>query len=303
MLSQGKWSTILQYLEERFPQVARDEWLRRISQRAVVDEHGEAVTEARAHEPGLTIFYYRTIPNESPIPFGASVLFQDEHLVVADKPHFLPVMPAGRFLQETLLVRLKRKLGIDALVPIHRIDSATAGVVLFSVDPKTRDTYQSLFRDRAVEKTYEAIASFNEALRLPMVYESRLVQDEHFMRMREVEGEPNSQTRIELIELIEQLEPHRGCGESAPRSLARYRLSPTTGRKHQLRVQCASLGIPILNDSMYPVLAARRDSSAPADYSKPLQLLARSVAFHDPITGTARRFSSERQLSWAVTPL
>ncbi|MSR70095.1 MAG: pseudouridine synthase [Phycisphaerales bacterium] len=294
-LPAGSWTTIAECLIERFPEADQAEWMRRIAEREVVDRDGIVVSASRRHEPGLVVFYYRTLGNEVRIPFDEVVLFQDEHIVVADKPHFLPVIPAGRYLQETLLVRLKRKLGIDTLVPIHRIDRATAGLVVFSAQESTRDRYQALFRERLVEKQYEAIASRNIALQLPMVYESRVVQDDHFMRMREVAGHPNASTHIALIETLVSA---TGAGECA-----RYRLAPTSGRKHQLRVQCAALGIPILNDPIYPVLLPSPPQGEQDDYSKPLQLLARVVAFADPVTGQARRFESRRRLDWPTTAL
>ncbi len=294
-LPAGDWQTIAQCLIEHFSNTAASEWMRRIGAAEVVDGAGTIVTSTRAHEPGAIIFYYRTIEDEPRIPFEETVLFQDEHIIVADKPHFLPVIPGGRFLQETLLVRLKGRLGIDSLVPIHRIDGATAGLVVFSVQERTRGAYQALFRERAVEKHYEAIALHNDALRLPMVYESRVVQDEHFMRMREVAGEPNARTTIALIEKL----------ESAPsrREFARYLLSPTTGRKHQLRVQCAALGIPIVNDPFYPVLRTRHQIGGVDDFAHPLQLLAREIAFRDPITLKERRFKTLRTLVSASAAL
>ena len=285
VLPVGSWKTIFDCLVEVFPNVAASVWKRRMSLGEVIDERGVAVTEHRLHEANLGIFYYRSIEIEDRIPFEEHVLFQDDHLVVADKPHFLPVIPSGRFVQETLLVRLKNRLAIDSLVPIHRIDSGTAGIVVFCIQDSQRDAYQALFRQREVEKCYEAVGLANASLKLPMTYESQMVQDEHFMRMREETGRGalNSLTHIDLIE---------ARGEHAL-----YRLRPVTGRKHQLRVHCAALGIPILNDPMYPIMQPKPADDAPRDYSKPLQLLARSVEFRDPITGAARKFVSKRHLS------
>lgn len=250
----------------------------------VVDEHGEQVNETRLHTAKLRVFYYRSVEDEPRIPFDEVVLFQDEHLVVADKPHFLPVIPAGRFVQETLLVRLKRRLGIDSLVPIHRIDRGTAGVVIFSTQANERNAYQSLFRSRRVIKSYESIGEFNPNLMLPTTYESRLVPDSHFMRTTQVAGEANSKTHVELIEVRD--------------NSAHYRLTPVTGRKHQLRVHTAALGIAIRNDPMYPVLQPERDADMPEDFSRPLQLLARQVEFFDPITSKPRAFESGFRLDW-----
>ncbi|MFD2271297.1 pseudouridine synthase [Undibacterium arcticum] len=276
---------MLDFLADRFPAVPRAEWLRRMMDGEVLDADGAPVPPDRPYRPHAKLYYYRSLPPETRIPFDETVLFQDDYLVVADKPHFLPVTPSGRYLQETLLIRLKRKLGIDTLTPMHRIDRETAGLVLFTVQPHTRDAYQSLFRDKAVRKTYEAIAPSRRDLGLPVRYASRLIESPSFMQMCETDGLPNAETRIELLEV-------KGA-------LARYRLLPVTGQKHQLRAHMNALGIAILNDQIYPHLlpAASGDGGDP-DYGKPLQLLAKSVTFTDPISGQLRQFESARQLDF-----
>jgi tRNA pseudouridine32 synthase/23S rRNA pseudouridine746 synthase len=202
--------------------------------------------------------------------------------VVADKPHFLPVTPSGLYLHQTLLNRLKKKTGLQTLSPIHRIDRDTAGIVIFSVKPDERASYQNLFRDRSVTKIYEAIAPYSEALnaKLPMTYQSRLEESEHFLQMQEVGGEPNADT---LIELISQNIPW-----------AKYRLTPGSGKKHQLRCHLGALGIPIKHDQIYPILTPYQEYDL--DFSKPLQLLAKEIAFLDPITREQRAFTSQRAL-------
>ena len=165
---------LLDFLVQRLPAVSRADWLRRLGAGEVVDEQGVAATAQSPCTPGLRYYYYRELPSETPIPFEETVLYQDEHILVADKPHFLPVVPAGRYLQQTLLVRLKRRLGLPELSPVHRIDRDTAGLVLFSVQRATRGMYQALFRERAVRKVYEAVAPWRADLPLPRVHESRL---------------------------------------------------------------------------------------------------------------------------------
>lgn len=274
----GDWQLVLDFLVQRFDAIPREEWLARMQNYLVKDEHGEFILPDRRYQANLKIFYYRSLGNETPIPFEESILFQDEHIIVADKPHFLPVMPAGNYLQETLLVRLKRKTGIDTLIPMHRIDRETAGLVVFVIKPETRGAYQSLFLSKSVDKSYQAIAPYREDLVFPMTYKSRLQQSENFMQMEAVDGEANSETLISVIE-------HAKC-------LARYSLQPITGKKHQLRAHMAALGIPILNDLIYPVhRAADQDN-----FKAPLQLLAQRIAFRDPITGLDRVFESTLQL-------
>ena len=279
VLPQGPWPTISAFLIERFANISSATWHQRLQQGEVTDDQGATITATRTYQVGLKVFYYRHIEFETPIPFEASAIFQDELLVVADKPHFLPVTPGGKYLQETLLVRLKQSLGIDALTPIHRLDRETAGVVMFCADPKARAAYAAMFAKREVVKRYEAIVAWSGQVQLPLTHHSCLEADDHFMRMREVSGPANSQTHVELIEVM-------GPSEQQ----AHLRLSPVTGRKHQLRVHCAALGMPIVNDSLYPVMRPE----APDDFAQPLRLIARSVAFTDPVTGQQREFSSCR---------
>ncbi|SCX73826.1 pseudouridine synthase [Variovorax sp. EL159] len=281
-LPHGPWPTIAEFLIERFPAITREAWLERIAAGDVIDEHHVPVTTERRYQSPLRVYYYRTLDGEVTIPFEEQVLFQDDQLVVADKPPFLPVTPTGKYLQQSLLVRLKRKLKIDDLVPLHRIDRSTSGLVLFSVRPETRGAYQAMFPERRIAKHYEAVVPWHDGVSsVPEVYRSRLVDDEHFMRVKEEPGEPNSETRIVLQE--------------ARNGQARLKLSPVTGRKHQLRVHCMALGMPIVNDPIYPTLLPENTD----DFDKPLQLLAKSVAFLDPVTGDLRSFTSPRSLSLA----
>ena len=279
-LPQGPWPTIVEFLVARFPGITRDAWMARIEANDVVDEHGVPVTAQRRYQAPLRVYYYRTLDAEVRIPFEEQVLFRDDQLVVVDKPPFLPVTPTGKYLQESLLVRLKRKLALDDLVPLHRIDRSTAGLVLFSVRPETRGAYQAMFPERRIAKHYEAVVPWQPGVSsVPGTYRSRLVDDEHFMRMKEEAGAPNSETRIVVKE--------------AAHGHALLDLSPVTGRKHQLRVHCMALGMPIVNDPIYPTLLPP-DSD---DFDKPLQLLAKSVAFQDPVSGELRSFTSPRSLS------
>ncbi|GAB2615672.1 pseudouridine synthase [Novilysobacter erysipheiresistens] len=277
-LPPGAWTTLLDGLCARFPAIDRTTWLDRFARGRVLDARGEPVAADATYRVGMEIRYFREVRDESVVPFEMSVLHVDEHLVVVDKPHFLPVTPAGGFVDETVLARLVARLGNSALVPLHRIDRGTAGLVMFSANPESRARYQALFREGRIEKRYEAVAAPLPGLEFPWVRRSRLVRGEPFFRMVEVEGEANSESRIEVIERGEVL--------------WRYGLQPVTGKKHQLRVHMAALGAPIVGDPFYPVL---REQGV-EDYGRPLQLLARSLRFVDPLSGELREFESERRL-------
>jgi tRNA pseudouridine32 synthase/23S rRNA pseudouridine746 synthase len=277
-LPDGPWETVLDFLKEQYPGVKTATWLSRMAKGQVVDESGLRLHAGSPYRVGARVFYYRELEREERIPFIECVLYQDEHLLAVDKPHFLPVVPAGRFLHETLLVRLRKKGKLEQLVPIHRIDRETAGVVLFSLNPATRGQYASLFNNRKIKKVYEALAPALDGLRLPLTRRSRMVAGEPFFRMKEVEGEPNSETYIDVIKRM--------------KDVTLYQLSPVTGRKHQLRLHLSALGIPIVNDKLYPEMRPVKED----DFSCPLKLLAKSVSFHDPLTGRERYFESSRKL-------
>ncbi|MBK7146959.1 MAG: pseudouridine synthase [Xanthomonadales bacterium] len=277
-LPAGTWVSVLDCLCERFPAVARGQWLERMARGRVVDGDGRWVTPETPHRVGLEVHYYREVSDEMLIPFAEVVLHADADLLVADKPHFLPVTPTGAHVHETLLGRLIRRTGNQSLVPLHRIDRDTAGLVLFSANPQSRARYQALFRERHIEKCYEAIAPALPRVEFPCVRCSRMVAGEPFFRMQEVDGPANSETRIDVL--------------SRAGANWRYALTPITGRKHQLRVHMAALGAAIANDTMYPNLLQR----AAGDYSAPLQLLATRLSFTDPLRGIERSFSSDLRL-------
>jgi tRNA pseudouridine32 synthase / 23S rRNA pseudouridine746 synthase len=279
----ARWPGVIDFLDERLPTVGREVWAERLATGLVVDEAGQAVPPDAPYRGDTRLYYYRALPNETVVPFDATVLYQDAHLVVADKPHFLPVTPGGRYVQQTLLVRLQRQLGLPQLAPLHRIDRETAGLVLLAVNPAERGIYHALFSGRTMHKTYEAIAPATDALTWPHIRRSRIVEHpSDFYRMNEVAGEPNSETRIGVME-------QRG-------DWARYALEPVSGKRHQLRVHMNALGLPIVGDQLYPTVLHGPDEAE--DFANPLRLLARGIAFTDPVTGAPRAFQSQRVLDW-----
>jgi tRNA pseudouridine32 synthase / 23S rRNA pseudouridine746 synthase len=273
--------SILGFLCQRFPKVPRECWESRIAEGKVLGEDRLPITGDSPYVPQNRIFYFREVEEEPLIPFQEKILFQNDQFLVCCKPHFLPVTPGGRYVNECLLNRLRRSTGNDDLVPLHRIDRETAGLVLFSTNRNTRALYSDLFTSGAIEKTYHALSagSGDPGSRVWLV-EDRIVPGEPWFRMTTAPGAVNARSRIELVERKD--------------GLARFLLSPVTGKTHQLRVHMSGLGFGILNDRYYPALQDERDD----DFATPLQLVAKCVKFKDPLTGKTMEFVSERELLW-----
>jgi tRNA pseudouridine32 synthase/23S rRNA pseudouridine746 synthase len=282
----GRWSTVREHLVERLSGAGAGVVDGMFDAGRIVGADGRPVAADAPYVPGMFVWFHRDLPDEVPVPFPLEVVHRDEHIVVADKPHFLATTPRGGHVAETALARLRRELGLTALTAAHRLDRLTAGLVLFTVRPEERGAYQTLFRDRRIRKEYEAVAPYDPALPLPRTVRSRIVKERGVLTAREEPGEPNAVSRVELVEHGDR-----------PGGLARYRLTPATGQTHQLRVHMCALGVPILGDPLYPEVAA----PVPAgDFRRPLQLLARSLEFTDPVTGVEHRFRSGRALAaWA----
>lgn len=290
----GPWSTVRQHLTERLSGAGAGVVDGMLDAGLFVGADGRAVPGDAPYEPGMYVWFHREPPAEVPVPFPLEVVYRDEHVVVADKPHFLATTPRGGHVTETALARLRRELGIPALGAAHRLDRLTAGLVLFTVRPEERGAYQSLFRDRLVRKEYEAVAPYDPALALPRTVRSRILKERGVPAALEIEGEPNAVSRVELT----GRRPVPAAGPGRYPELGRYRLVPGTGRTHQLRVHMSALGVPIFGDPLYPEVTA----PVPAgDFRRPLQLLARQLGFTDPVTGREHRFRSGRSLgAWAA---
>ncbi len=275
-------ATVLEYLIIKFPSISADSWRQRISDGKVHRHDGSLITTQSLFQSQQRIYYYREVESEPSIPFKERIIFQDQHILVAYKPHFLAVVPGGMYVNECLQNRLRRSTGISALQALHRLDRVTAGLVIFSVNPETRHRYHHLFKTQKMHKTYQAIAKTNDGENLigqEWEIKNRIAPSKLRFRMHITEGEANSHSVIRCL----QQSPQR----------ALFELNPVTGRTHQLRVHMQALGWPILNDKYYPQLQALSADN----YSKPLQLLSKSLQFIDPVTQMHRCFSYDGNLS------
>lgn len=278
----GKY--LFDFLSQHFSHIDSQVWQSRFLQGKIFNDKGEILSINSPYIAGQTVFYYREVENEPIIPFEPTILHLDEHLLVVDKPHFLPVIPTGQFSQQTLLTKLRlhpdlQHLNVINISPLHRLDKDTAGVMLLSVNPSSRGNYQTMFQQKTIQKSYQAIAPTRTNLSYPYQLSSRLERGEPFFLTKIGVGESNATTIIDLIQ---------NFGE-----FSLYQLTPITGKKHQLRVHMASLGMPLVNDNLYPVVQPIGET----DFSKPLQLLAKSIDFFDPIFHQQRFFCSQLQLN------
>ncbi len=291
----GPWETALDYMMHRWGHIDPQGIEDRFDAGEIVGEAGVALDRATPLQNHTFIWYYRTLPPETRIPVELNILHQDDHLLVVDKPHFLPTTPGGTYIQESALVRLRNQLGLPDLIPMHRLDRMTAGILLLSTNPETRGKYQVLFEKRQVQKEYECVSAAEPApghppVDFPLVVRNRMTKSRSYLLAEVIDGEPNAETRIEWLRTFEA-----GGPDGGPRRRALYRLEPHSGKTHQLRVHMASLGLGIVNDAFYPELLDK----APDNYANPLQLLARGIRFVDPISGRPVEYRSGLELSEA----
>lgn len=281
------WNNILDFLVYQFPLIKKQVWLARLDSAKIHWQSGEAVSKDSAFIASRTLCYYREVEQEPIIPFKHQVLFQNDHLVVADKPHFLPVTPGGQYVNQCLLEKLRVELQCPDIVPLHRLDKDTAGLVLFSINSESRGLYSQLFANHQIKKEYLAIAemkSKTSTIGDQWHIKNRLVKSEPRFLMKEVSGIDNSHSEIELIK-YHQYQNH-----------GLFKLSPITGKTHQLRLHMMKIGFPILNDPFYPDLKPKSEMN----FDKPLQLLAEKITFTDPISGEGVSYNTSQKLTTSI---
>ncbi|OYN92828.1 pseudouridylate synthase [Parenemella sanctibonifatiensis] len=273
------WPTMRAYLVERLGPAGPVEVDRMLAAEAFVWQDGSSVGAAEPVPPHQFVWFHRELREEPTVPGEVVVLHRDDRIVVVDKPPFLSSIPRGRHVTESVVVRLRHQLGLPELGPAHRLDRLTSGVLLLTTERRWRAPYQSMFERREPVKTYLALAGFRPELEWPRTVCSHIIKERGDRQAHEIAGlSPNAETQLELVTRVGE----RGL----------YRLRPRTGRTHQLRVQLAGLGIPIQGDPLYPV----EQEVDIDDFSTPLQLLAESLSFIDPVDGRECEFRSPRQL-------
>lgn len=279
------WATMRDFLVERLAPLGIDGVERKLAEGGFVDDTGEPWTGDEAYRPHTFVWFHRELQDEREVPWQESIVYRDDRIVIADKPHFLATTPRGRHVVQSLVVRLRTRMGLPELGAAHRLDRLTAGLVLLTTERRWRAPYQMLFDHRRIIKTYRAIASFDPGLALPRILGGHIVKRRDRLQAEILPDAPdNAHTLMGLVD-------HRG-------SWAEYVLMPSTGRTHQLRVQLNALGLPIVGDPLYPEIQAVSID----DFSTPLRLLADTLAFRDPVDGESRCFRSHRRLAWPEAP-
>ncbi len=271
--------TILDFLERHFPRIDRKTWSERIDSGLVSDADGNPISQDTAYNAGMRLSYFREVAKEIKVPFKEKILFQNNHIVAICKPHFLPVQPSGPYVRECLLNRLIKSLRNEDLVPLHRIDRETAGLILFSANRESRNVYHQMFRSRGVKKIYEAIGTKpNDNKTEEWLIENRIEESEDWPLMKNSDGPINARTLIRKI--------------GGKDDLIKFRIEPLTGKGHQIRLHLQIIGSHIINDRYHPELQPEQ----PGNFENPLQLIARELEFDDPITGERYMFKSSRKL-------
>jgi len=280
------WQTVLQFLCTQFPFIPRAIWENRIRDGKVHWYKGQTITPETPYAAGKRLCYYREVSAEPHIPEAHHILYQDDHILIACKPHYLPVTPGGEYVNECLLERIRHDTQLEDIAAVHRLDRETAGLVLFSVNPQSRPAYYELFSTGEIQKRYQAVAHLTPDY-LSTELPSRWHIENHirkskpaFIMMQQQDREVNARSVITLLE-------RRG-------TTGLFELQPYTGKTHQLRLHMLSLGMPIMHDKYYPELLPKQ----PPQFDKPLQLLAKTLRFTDPVTGKTHRFCSDRQLAY-----
>lgn len=278
------WPTMRDWLVHKIPRLTPERIDQMLAEGRFVDDTGRAFDATSPFRHNTNVFFHRDLPDEAEPPGELTVLHRDERIVVLDKPHFVSTIPRGQHIVHSVVVRARRELDLPELAPAHRLDRLTAGVLLCTTERRWRRAYQTLFEAREPEKTYEAVAGRRDDLHFPIEVESHIRKDRGVLQAYELPGaEPNAHTQIELLDALTS-------ADGAP--LGRYLVRPMTGRTHQIRLHFLRLGIPIVNDPLYPVVLDQPLD----DFTHPLQLLARDLRFTDPVDGSHRAFTSRRVL-------
>ena len=240
---------------------------------------GRKVAGSDPYRPFTFVWFHRDLPEEAVVPGSIHVIYRDDRIVVVDKPAFLSTIPRGRHVVQSVVVRLRAELELPELSPLHRLDRVTSGLLVLATERRWRGASQSMFQRQEVGKTYQALAPLMPGLELPVTVRNHLSTRRGQWQGEVLPDRPaNAESLIELDSVVD--------------ALGSYTLTPRTGRTHQLRMHMLGLGIPIINDPLYPVV---QDVTID-DFTRPLQLLANQVRFTDPIDGGERQFASVRAL-------
>lgn len=303
-------ATIADYLIARFypndPQII----YARFNTGEVRLDDGTILTGDSPYMPGERIWYFRELADEPQLPSDMPVLYEDEHVLAIDKPHFLPTTPRGAYIAQTALTKLRVREQNPLLIPIHRLDRPTAGVLLFAKTVEARRPFQMMFQHRQVSKTYRAVAPVPAAAAEQALSAEGLQVRSHIQKIRDqlqvqqlseqecaAQGvEPNTLTTVKILRTFTpSAQAVEGWRAEPNREWALYDLAPHTGKTHQLRAHLNMLSSPILGDVLYPQVLP----DAPDRPEYPLQLLAYSLHFKHPITGERVDLYSGRSLTAA----
>lgn len=244
---------------------------------------GTVLTPESIVVPGDDVFFYKIPAPEKPVPYEIETVYEDNDILVVNKPPFLATMPRAAHITETATVRLRRQTDNEQLTPAHRLDRMTSGLLLLTKRQELRGPYQSLFAERAVHKLYEAIAPASN-VQAGARWEHHIRKTHGEIAAELIDDTPNSLTNVITVDPVD---PAPFAAHQVEGPLARYILEPVTGRTHQLRIQMLAAGVPILGDPVYPDVHPFGEE----DFHVPMRLTSVALGFVDPLSGRERRFS------------
>lgn len=275
--------TVLGFYSARYSHSTQVQWRERIESGAVLLD-GERVREDAPVSAGQRLTYHRPAWVEPSAPLTFDVLYEDEQIIVVDKPSGLPVLPGGGYLQNTLLFLVRQRFGADAPPsPVHRLGRGTSGVVLFARDVEAGRQLTAAFKQRAITKVYRALVQ-GVGLEPTFTVNLPIGKIEYVPTGVLYAASADGKAAVSECTVLEE-------DRVSDQTLLDVEI--ITGRPHQIRIHVAAMGHPLVGDPLY--VAGGGVAEVPPGDQPPLpgdvgyHLHARLIGLAHPRTGAPLR--------------
>jgi 23S rRNA pseudouridine1911/1915/1917 synthase len=231
---------ILAYYTQQYPHSGQAEWRERITSGQILLEGDQADPETLLR-PGQWLTYHRPPWEEPEVPLSFTVLYEDLDLLVVAKPAGLPVLPAGGFLEHTLLWQLQQRYPRETPLPIHRLGRGTSGLMLLARSSLARANLSQQMRNHCIRKNYRALVASGD---LP----------DHFTITQAIGKIPHPALGYVYGATTEGLSAYSECSvlRRTPDTTL-LDVTILTGRPHQIRIHLATVGFPLIGDPLYGI--------------------------------------------------